>query len=226
MSILHMAYRQLVRGLQRFQHQPPPGINVPQPLLDDTKLVTDRLEMLRRLPKGGRVMECGVDEGKFSRQILDLCQPDELILVDTWGSSRFSSAKLHCIEQDFAGEIASGQVRIERSLSTDALANVDDASLCWVYIDTNHNYPTTKAELELARLKVKPDGHICGHDYTIGTWESYTRFGVVEAVNEFCVNHQWRIDMLTHEPRRHLSFALQQSGIPDSTGTAAFTQSS
>ncbi|MCP4891313.1 MAG: class I SAM-dependent methyltransferase [Planctomycetaceae bacterium] len=214
MKLLHHSYGALVRTLQRFQHQPPPGISVPQSLLDNAQLVTDRLEMLRRLPRGGRVMECGVDEGKFSRQILDICQPNELILVDTWGSSRFSTEKLLEIEASFAGEIQSGRVRIIRNLSTEALAASPDHSLDWVYIDTNHNYPTTKSELELAKQKVIRGGYICGHDYTVGTWESYTRFGVVEAVNEFCVNHTWQFAMLSNEPRRHLSFALQGGSSP------------
>ncbi|MEM6366521.1 MAG: class I SAM-dependent methyltransferase, partial [Planctomycetota bacterium] len=153
--------------------------------------------MLRRLPKGGRIMECGVDEGLFSRQILDVCQPDELILVDTWGSRRFSFAKLETIQDTFAKEIRDGRVRIVRALSTDALEAEENHSLSWVYIDTDHSYPTTEKELQVAKLKVAPDGYICGHDYTVGTWESYVRFGVVEAVNQFCTEERWRLAMLT-----------------------------
>ena len=55
-----------------------------QALLEATQLVKDRTEMLRRMPKNGRVAEVGVANGDFSRQILDIFQPMELHLIDPW----------------------------------------------------------------------------------------------------------------------------------------------
>ncbi len=34
------------------------------------------------------------------------------------------------------------------------------------------------------------------------------RHGVVEAVNEFCNKHDWRLAYLTNEARRYLSIAI------------------
>ena len=38
------------------------------------------------------------------------------------------------------------------------------------------------------------------------------RYGVVEAVNEFCVKRGWEFICLTCDSRRHLSFALRKTG--------------
>jgi hypothetical protein len=176
--------------------------------MNSAALVIDRIELLRRLPAGGTVMECGVDEGLLSRQILQITQPQHLILVDTWATQRFNAVKLEKIQRDFASEIADGRVRIDRKTSVEALRATADHSLDWIYIDTDHSYATTREELLLAAEKVKPDGYICGHDYTIGSWPGYHRYGVIEAVNAFCVEHHWRFAYLTHEPNRNLSFAL------------------
>ena len=49
---------------------------------------------------------------------------------------------------------------------------------------------------------------IAGHDYASGNIESGLPYGVVEAVNEFCNTHDWRLAYLTNEARRYLSFAI------------------
>lgn len=210
MNILHTGYRTIVQGLQRFQQHPPAPPKLETAHVESAQLLVDRLNLLRKLPRGGRAMECGVDEGKFSRQILEIAQPEELILVDLWSTNRFNESKLQQIQQEFSSELSSGQVRIERMTSVQALRQVPDGSLDWVYIDTDHSYATTREELHLAAQKVKPDGYICGHDYAVGFWGSYIRYGVIEAVNRFCVEQGWRFAYLSHEPDQHASFALSR----------------
>jgi predicted O-methyltransferase YrrM len=114
------------------------------------------------------------------------------------------------VEGRFREEIAAGKVVIDLGLSTDALPKFPDATFDWVYIDTDHGYPITAAELEIARTKVKPGGIIAGHDYVTGNWDGGIRYGVVEAVHEFCVKHDWELILLTHETDRHLSFAIRR----------------
>jgi hypothetical protein len=212
MSIPKALYRQLIRGLHSLQRQPPDPPRLDIIHLDAAVLVVDRVELLRRLPAGGIVMECGVDEAKLSRQIVQISNPTQLILVDTWATRRFNSSKLEMIQREFTEEISRGNVRIARMTSLDALRATADESLDWIYIDTDHSYSTTRDELLLAAQKVKRNGYICGHDYTLGSWPSYHRYGVIEAVNAFCVEHHWRFAFLTHEPNRNLSFALRRIG--------------
>lgn len=177
--------------------------------LRHTVVVPDRAALLERLPKGGVVAEIGVDHGDFSERILAINRPAELHLIDMWATKRYHQGlRLH-VEQRFSREIAAGVVRIHRGRSIDRLAGFTDATFDWVYIDTDHSYTTTAAELELARIKVKPGGIIAGHDFVTGNWDGGVRYGVVEAVHEFCVRHRWEVILLTHETDRHLSFAIQ-----------------
>lgn len=210
MKPLHQVYASIVRTLHRVQRQPPVSVELRRDHLANTVVLPDRIAMLEVLPGGGTVMECGVDRGDFSAQILQTCQPELLWLVDLWDSRRFSSQKLDGVRSRFEQPIAIGRVRISRKRSLDALREVPDRSLSWVYIDTSHDFETTTQELALAAEKVCDDGFICGHDYTVGCWESYTRYGVVEAVNQFCVEQNWELAMITNEARRHLSFALRR----------------
>lgn len=107
--------------------------------------------------------------------------------------------------------IARQQVVLIQAKSEAALARFDDGVFDWVYIDTDHSYQLTSLELDLCCRKVKPGGIIAGHDYI--AWEysnPLNRYGVIEAVAEFCVTRQWEMIYLTNESHRHLSFALRQ----------------
>jgi hypothetical protein len=106
MQLLRSIHRQLIRGLHAIQKQPPSPPSLQHIHVESAKLVTERTELLRRLPIGGTVMECGVDEGNLSRQILQITKPHQLILVDTWSTQRFNASKLEKIQQEFTEEIA------------------------------------------------------------------------------------------------------------------------
>jgi predicted O-methyltransferase YrrM len=174
------------------------------------RIVTDRKAFLEQLPKGGVVAEAGVDHGDFSAMILAITQPQRLHLIDMWSSKRYHGGLQDIVRDKFKKQIASGQVHIDLGLSTDVLQRYPDATFDWVYIDTDHGYVVTAAELELCRLKVKPGGIIAGHDYVTGNWDGGVRYGVVEAVHEFCVKYDWELILLTHETDRHLSFAIRK----------------
>ena len=57
---------------------------------------------------------------------------------------------------------------------------------------------------------MKKGGIIAGHDYVHGNWISAFRYGVVEAVHEFCVQFGWEIIYLTIEPTENQSFAIRK----------------
>ena len=79
-----------------------------------------------------------------------------------------------------------------------------------MYVDTSHSYKTTFEELERYSKKVKKGGYIAGHDYVIGNWDGLVRYGVIEAVYEFCVKHNWEIAFLTSELNDSPSFAIRR----------------
>ncbi len=172
-------------------------------------LLPDRNVMLDHMPRHARVAEIGVAFGDFTREILTRCQPERLYLVDAWQSARYA-AGLARIEEDLAAQIAAGLVRIRRGLSTEVLREFAPASLDWVYIDTNHSYPTTLAELELCDRIVAPGGRIAGHDFCTGNVVDAVPYGVVEAVTRFCKDRNWQFEYLTVESRGHFSFCLRR----------------
>ncbi len=172
-------------------------------------LLPDRNVMLDHMPRRARVAEIGVAFGEFTREILDRCQPERLYLVDAWQSERYAPG-LARIKQTLAAQIASGQVRIRRGLSTEVLSGFAPDSLDWVYIDTNHSYPTTLAELELCDAVVAPGGRIAGHDFCTGNVVDAIPYGVVEAVTKFCKDRNWQFEYLTVESRGHFSFCIRR----------------
>jgi len=188
-----------------------PRVELREEHLRNLRVVTDRSAFLRLLPKGGLVAEAGVASGDFSAMILDICGPVELHLIDCWESTRYGSGQQR-VRDRFKERIANGTVVIDLGLSTDVLARFPDGYFDWIYIDTDHGYAVTAAELSIARTKVKPGGIIAGHDYVTGNWDGGVRYGVVEAVHEFCVKYDWELILLTHETDRHLSFAIRKIG--------------
>jgi hypothetical protein len=170
----------------------------------------DRQELLKHLPTGAVVAEIGVNEGDFSQQILNVCHPQKLILIDVWGSQRYHGGLFEKVKTRFQKEIQNGTVEIIRDLSFGAIASCMDQFFDWVYLDTDHSYQTTQRELELLRPKMKPGGIIAGHDYIIGNWNGGVRYGVIEAVREFCIKYNWEMIYLTHELDISPSFAIRE----------------
>ncbi|HSF88422.1 MAG TPA: class I SAM-dependent methyltransferase [Saprospiraceae bacterium] len=170
----------------------------------------DRIELLKRLPSNAVVAEIGVNEGDFSAHILEFCKPQKLILIDVWASKRYHGGLFEKVKSRFSRELLSGQMVIMRDLSFGAIASCQDQIFDWVYLDTDHTYATTKRELELLRPKMKPGGIIAGHDYIIGNWNAGHRYGVIEAVREFCLQQGWEMIFMTHELDIPPSFAIRK----------------
>ena len=189
--------------------------NIPQYVIRDihirnTKLITNREDLLRLLPQNGVVAELGVDEGDFSQSILTLNKPKKLHLVDFWGSKRYNQEKKRQVESRFKENIQNGEVEINIGLSTNVVEGFQNEYFDWIYIDTCHSYKTTIEELELYREKVKGSGIIAGHDYILGNWNGIIRYGVIEAVYEFCIKYNWEILYLTMELHTNPSFAIRK----------------
>jgi hypothetical protein len=135
-----------------------------------------RREMLSNLPKGGVGAEVGVWEGRFSEVILEICTPTKLHLIDPWAyDPRFSNTGFgrkqnedrmpemyQMVVDKFAGD---DRVVVHRSTSQEALLEIDDGGLDWIYIDGNHNSPFVDMDLAMATKKVRAGGIIAGDDY-------------------------------------------------------------
>ncbi|HAI17245.1 MAG TPA: hypothetical protein DCM10_04040, partial [Xanthomarina gelatinilytica] len=60
----------------------------------------------------------------------------------------------------FSEEISSGRAELIKAYSTEFLCELQDNSLDWVYLDSNHDYEVVSAEIEISLLKVKSGGYI------------------------------------------------------------------
>ncbi len=181
------------------------------------RTVPTRLDLLNLLPKNSIGAEMGVDEGEFSKAVLRVVRPKKLYLIDSWDSERFGESKHTSVQDEFRSEINLGRIEILRGYSHQTLGQFPDHYFDWVYIDTDHTYRNTKLELEVSLRKVKKDGVIAGHDYVEGNATSGVRYGVLQAVDDFCLEHGWEIRVLTAEKHGFLSYALKQRGSEDRT---------
>jgi hypothetical protein len=154
-----------------------------------------RLEMLSRMPKGGRCAEIGVWNGAFSQAILDVTTPRELILIDPWdllGEKPTAELTHHKhTDSEFMGSMRDRvaarfkdrpEVVLHQGFSAEVMATLEDDSLDWVYIDGNHLYDFVLADLQVAACKVRLGGMIAGDDFF---WKRNDRFHVREAVFDF-----------------------------------------
>ncbi len=178
--------------------------------IKNLKPLTDRFELLNQLPKNAIVAEIGVDTGDFSEAILQHTKPQKLHLIDLWGTERYHEGKRVGVEQKFAAEIAEGRVQMNLGFSTKVVTTFTDHYFDWIYIDTDHSYKNTLCELQLYSEKVKPGGIIAGHDFVIGNWKGLVKYGVIDAVYEFCVTENWELIYITMEHPQHPSFAIRK----------------
>ncbi len=187
-----------------------PKVDVSTDLIENTKVLSNRFELLKLLPKNGVGAELGVNRGEFSQEILNLNNPKKLHLVDVWGSKRYNQEIRKEVETKFYKQIEDGLVEVNLGFSTIVVDQFDEEYFDWIYIDTDHSYKTTKRELELYHSKMKRGGIIAGHDYTICNWDGVVRYGVIEAVHEFCLKNDWEILYITMEMTVKPSFAIRK----------------
>ena len=169
--------------LARVALQPPPPAapTIPQAQLDGAVLLSDRHEMLRRLPKGGRVCELGTLRGDFARAILDVVAPEELHLVDVhFGLCR-------------PDVLADPRVRQHEMLTTEFLGQRNAGEFDWIYVDADHSYEAVVRDIAVAKGRVKPGGLLAFNDFARIVRPGFGVFGVHQAVCEFIAAEGWAV---------------------------------
>lgn len=193
----------MVQSVWRLWFKELPKRELHQQHIDNLKIVLHRKALLENLPQTSVGAELGVEYGIFSLEILQLVKPNKLHLVDLWEDKE--------VKDICFGELGQfSEVEFHQQDSLQFLRSCKENSLDWVYIDTDHSYELTLNELVESARVVKDNGLICGHDYTTVASAGIRQYGVVPAVNEFCVQMGYEMVYLTHESNRHLSFALRK----------------
>lgn len=154
--------------------------------------------------------EIGVFKGDFSQIILDKSKPSKFHLIDRWNTEQYPDDLYKSVMKKFQTEIDDSTIEINRGSSIQVFRTFEDNYFDWIYLDTDHSYEVTYQELEAYRTKIKNGGVIAGHDYIVGNWNDLVRYGVIEAVYEFCIKYDWEIIFLTMEINQHPSFAIRK----------------
>lgn len=176
----------------------------------NARVLHNRDALVHQMTTNGNVAEIGVNRGKFSKAILSINQPKTLHLIDSWGSSRYGSAEEEFVRSKFSDEITDGTVVINKGFSTEILNQFENSYFDWVYIDSDHGYKVTREELLILDSKIKKGGIIAGHDYTIRSRKKARKYGVIEAVHEFCSIKGYEFIFITLETHGHNSFAIRK----------------
>lgn len=155
--------------------------------IKNCRLVEDRIKMLELIPKGGVCAEIGILKGDYSRYILDTVKPMNLHLVD------INPKSIKVARKRFEDEITQNLVEVHQEDSSTYLESVPDETFDWIYIDGDHSYEGVKKDLEAAHSKIKPDGLISLNDYIFFGSSDLTKYGIIEATNEFCVKYDYEL---------------------------------
>jgi hypothetical protein len=164
--------------------------------MPDARLYPNREEMLKALPRGGRVAEVGTYRGAFAQRIAAACAPDELHLVDV---------DLSVLDRAPVRAAFEGRLIEHEGDSAAMLATFPPASFDWIYLDADHRYPAVSADLAMSHAALRPGGYLMCNDYTNWDVGSAQPYGVARAVNEFCLRHDYRV----------LGLALERAGYHD-----------
>ncbi|MFN7306661.1 MAG: class I SAM-dependent methyltransferase [Acetobacteraceae bacterium] len=185
-------------GRLAMQPVPPPAPQIPQAQLEGCQLLTDRIELLRRLPQGGLVAEVGIYRGDFSRAILDIMAPARLQLADV----TFSLCR--------ADVLSDPRVERHEGLSVPFLQSCADASLDMIYLDADHGYDAVRADAAAAAPKVKPGGFLIFNDFGRIIRPGFGVLGVHQAVCEFAATSGWPVAYFCLEGEALYDIALRR----------------
>jgi SAM-dependent methyltransferase len=167
-------------------------------MVQNCRMLTDRHQILQHLPKGAKGIEVGVLGGDWSQHLLEITNPTELILADTFCSNdyphknRFNKSNHEFyIKSKF--ELLGEKVKVMKGLSWDILSVFPDHYFDWMYIDAAHDYKSVKKDLAECIRVLKPDGYLVMNDYILYDHFAKEEYGVVQATNEFMVEYNFEM---------------------------------
>jgi len=160
-----------------------------------------RIKFLSLLPKNAICAEFGVYAGRFMRHIIKDTHPSKLYLVDPywkvygdkywWSNKNTLDVFLKAV---YRVKKYDNDKCITFVIDTDInfLNDIKDYFFDWIYLDSSHEYEETLKELDAVKLKMKPEGLICGHDFAPNP--KHKHHGVAKAINKWLgVNKDYKL---------------------------------
>lgn len=161
-----------------------PGKTMPIEIPDMSR---EELGMLFRDLGFKKGAEIGVLAGAYSKKLVTVNPGLKLFGIDPWLSyPEFTTAGPQSDYETLYAKakktVLPGTVLV-RKKSMDALADFEDNSLDFVYIDGNHEFTSEANDIHEWQKKVRPDGIVSGHDYAHYHLSSYSH--TWEVVNAY-----------------------------------------
>lgn len=141
--------------------------------------------------------EVGVMNGDFSRAILNKNPGLKMFCIDPYSPWPGSRATQGLCDNRFSRakrKMRNFDATFIRKTSMEALADIPDDSLDFVYIDACHDFDNVMMDLIGWNRKVRRGGMVSGHDYT-----PLHDCGVIPAVNAFTWAHDIKSWYVTNE---------------------------
>lgn len=163
----------------------------------NTRVFPDRETMMAAVvPAGGIGAELGVQNGHFSRFLLDRLRPRHLHLFDL---------AVDPIREDVR---ADPRVRLHAGDSSSNLAAQRDTLFDWIYIDGDHSLTGAQKDAEAALKRVRPGGLLIFNDYTPWSIAEAMPYGVIPVANKL-VNDGLAFEAIALSPWGYFDVALR-----------------
>ena len=183
--------------------------------------------MLPLLPRGAVFAEVGVGLGHFTELVLERCAPSLFLAIDEFRLHELPTlweqpsevalgGRTHAdaFKARFAAPIEAGRMRVLEGDSAACLEQLDDASIDIIYVDADHRYEYVRRDLAVARRKVRADGWIIVNDYLmVAALGDAIPYGVVNATNEFMIEHAWGMQYFALQTRMFCDVALRPAHL-------------
>lgn len=146
--------------------------------------------------------EVGVAAGAFSETLCKAIPGLKLYCIDPWttyrGNNRGGGIGRHTRNYETAKERLKGyDATLIRKKSIEALTDVPDGSLDFVFIDGNHDFDYVMEDIIGWTRKVRSGGIVSLHDYY-----EFKNAGVIPAVNAYTEFHLIQFHLTSKELRK------------------------
>lgn len=169
----------------------------------------NRIELAQYFAKLGfkKGAEIGVADGRYYEILCQNIPNLDLYCVDAYMAYDENSQDGNQTQQEKCYKIAQKRlskykVSFIRRMSLDAIKDIPDSLLDFVYIDANHKFDYAIQDIIQWTKKVRIGGIVSGHDY----W-SIRDFGVKDAVDSYTKSHNIKLNIIPGEDSRRLSQA-------------------
>jgi hypothetical protein len=176
----------------------------------EIKTRKDLGKLLEHFNLVGHAAEIGVAEGRHSEILISQPAIEKLYMIDAWKQLN-QKGDGHNPQSWHDRNYQEALVRTEefkekrivlKGLSKDMIPLIPDNSLVLSYIDASHNYIDCLVDLRTIWSKMKVGSIISGHDIL------NTAYGVNQAVEEFCNEHELKINIIEEDESVNASFWL------------------